>query len=50
MEVMLRFHCTYCRKEFIVIDEQIESDSLTCPYCDQGIDVPQDDDEDEDED
>lgn len=49
MELMLRIHCTNCRREFIVLDDQIESDSLTCPHCDEDLEVPQDDDE-EDED
>ena len=48
MEVMLRFHCPDCRKEFIVIDDQIESDSLTCPHCDRDIEMPDDGDEDDD--
>ena len=33
METMLKFRCDGCDKEFIVMDHQVDTDTLTCPRC-----------------
>ena len=48
MDVLLRFQCGDCYKEFVVLDDQVETDELNCPHCNGDIEVPQDDDKDED--
>lgn len=45
MDILLKFRCTDCNKEFVVIDEQVETEVLNCPYCNGDVDVPLDDDE-----
>ena len=40
MEIMLRLRCTGCGKCFIVEDEQVETDYLSCPHCQDEIEVP----------
>ena len=45
METMLKFQCDGCDKEFIVTDHQVDTDTLTCPHCQEEIEVPELDDE-----
>ena len=45
METMLQFGCDGCNKEFIVTDHQVDTDTLTCPNCQEEIEVPELDDE-----
>ena len=48
METMLKFRCDGCDgcdKEFIVMDHQVDTDTLTCPHCQEEIEVPELDDE-----
>jgi len=45
METMLKFRCDGCEKEFIVMDRQVDTDTLTCPHCQEEIEVPELDDE-----
>ena len=45
METMLKFRCDGCNKEFIVTDHQVDTDTLTCPHCQEEIEVPELDDE-----
>ena len=45
METMLKFRCEGCDKEFIVTDHQVDTDTLTCPHCQEEIEVPELDDE-----
>ena len=33
MEILLKFQCQSCDKEFTVLDEQVETDLLSCPHC-----------------
>ena len=44
METMLKFRCDGCDKEFIVTDHQVDTDTLTCPHCQEEIKVPELDD------
>ena len=44
MEVLLRFQCLECQKTFIVEDEEIDGDQLSCPHCQEDVSVPDDDD------
>ena len=46
MEMLLRFECPRCRKSFIVNDEEIEGEELSCPHCGEDVPVPEDEDED----
>ena len=39
MEIMLRLRCTGCGKCFIVEDDQVETDYLSCPHCQDEIEV-----------
>ena len=45
METMLKFRCNGCDKEFTVTDRQVDTDILTCPHCQEKIEVPEIDDE-----
>ena len=45
METMLKFRCDGCNKEFIVMDHQVDTDTLICPHCQEEIEVPELDDE-----
>ena len=45
METMLKFQCNGCDKEFIVMDHQVDTDTLACPHCQEEIEVPELDDE-----
>ena len=45
MEIMLRLRCTGCGKCFIVEDDQVETDYLSCPHCQDEIEVHEPDDE-----
>ena len=45
METMLKFRCNGCNKEFIVMDHQVDTDTLACPHCQEEIEVPELDDE-----
>ena len=45
MEIMLRLRCTGCGKCFIVEDDQVETDYLSCPHCQDEIEVSEPDDE-----
>ena len=39
MEILLEFQCQSCDKEFTVLDEQVETDLLSCPHCQECVDV-----------
>ena len=41
VETMLKFRCDGCDKEFIVTDHQVDSDTLTCPHCQEEVEVPE---------
>ena len=45
MEIMLRLRCTGCEKCFIVEDDEVETDYLSCPHCQNEIEVHEFDDE-----
>ena len=45
METMLKFRCDGCDKEFIVMDHQVDADTLACPHCQEEIEAPELDDE-----
>ncbi len=48
MEIMLKFRCDGCDgcdKEFIVTDQQVGTDTLARPHCQEEIEVPELDDE-----
>ena len=45
METMLKFVCNGCNKEFIVMDHQVGTDTLTCPHCQEDVEAPELDDE-----
>ena len=49
MEIMLRLRCTGCGKCFIVEDDQVETDYLSCPHCQDEIEVPEPESEADDE-
>ena len=40
MDLLLKFRCQDCEKEFIVSDEQVDSDCLFCPHCQEEIEIP----------
>jgi transcription elongation factor Elf1 len=50
MEILLKFQCQSCDKEFTVLDEQVETDLLSCPHCQEWADVGDEEPEVEDED
>jgi len=50
MEILLKFQCQSCDKEFMVLDEQVETDLLSCPHCQECVDVGDEGPEVEDED
>jgi len=50
MDILLKFQCQGCDKEFMVLDEQIETDLLACPHCQECVDVGDEEPEVEDED
>jgi DNA-directed RNA polymerase subunit RPC12/RpoP len=39
MEILLKFQCQSCDKEFTVLNEQVETDMLSCPHCQESVDV-----------
>ena len=45
MEILLKFQCQSCDKEFMVLHEQVETDLLSCPHCQDEIEVHEPDDE-----
>ena len=45
MDLILRFRCDSCHKEFIVTDHQVDTDALACPHCPEEVEVPEIDDE-----
>ena len=50
MEILLKFQCQSCDKEFTVLDEQVETNLLSCPHCQECVDVGDEEPEVEDED
>ena len=48
LDILLRFQCSDCGKEFTVLDDQIETDELNCPHCNGDVEVPEEDEADED--
>ena len=50
MEILLKFQCQSCDKEFTVLNEQVETDLLSCPHCQEWADVGDEEPEVEDED
>ena len=49
MDLILRFRCDSCRKEFMVADDQVEAEYLNCAYCPGEVEVPEDKEGDEEE-
>ena len=49
-DILLKFQCQSCDKEFTVLDEQVETDLLSCPHCQEWVDVGDEEAEGEDED
>ena len=43
MDILLKFQCQSCDKEFMVLDEQVETDLLSCPHCQECVDVGDED-------
>ena len=39
MEILLKFQCQSCDKEFTVLNEQVETDMISCPHCQESVDV-----------
>ena len=48
MQLLLEFCCQMCDKKFIVVDDEVDTEMLNCPYCNGDVEVPEDDDEDDD--
>ena len=48
MKFLLQFDCDDCGKRFIVIDDEVDEDTLACPHCRADVPVPDDRDEDDD--
>ena len=46
MELLLRLVCEHCEKAFIVADNDVDSETLTCPLCGAEVLVPDADEED----
>ena len=44
MDILLKFCCKDCGKEFVVVDDQVETDVLNCPHCNGDVELPEDDD------
>ena len=42
MDLILRFRCDSCHKEFMVADEQVDAEYLNCPHCPGEVEVPED--------
>ena len=40
MDILLRLTCEECSKLFIVDDADVDGDSLFCPFCQAGVQVP----------
>ena len=49
MDLILRFRCDSCHKEFMVADEQVDAGYLNCPHCPGEVEVPEDEESDEEE-
>ena len=49
MDLILRFRCDSCHKEFMVADEQMEAEYLNCLHCPGEVEVPEDEKSDEEE-
>ena len=49
MDLILRFRCDSCHKEFMVADEQVDAEYLNCPHCPGEVEVPEDEESDEEE-
>ena len=47
MDLILRFRCDSCHKEFMVADEQVDAGYLNCPHCPGEVEVPEDEESDE---
>ena len=47
MDLILRFRCDSCHKEFMVADEQVDAEYLNCPHCPGEVEVPEDEEGDE---
>ena len=45
MDILLRLECEECRMSFIVRDLDVDKESLTCPYCEAEVPVPDAEDE-----
>ena len=39
MDILLKFQCQSCDKEFTVLNEQVETDMLSFPHCQESVDV-----------
>ena len=42
MEFLLRLECEVCQKPFIVDDNDVDDDALSCPFCTGDVSVPSD--------
>ena len=47
MDLILRFRCDSCHKEFMVADEQVDARYLNCPHCPGEVEVPEEEESDE---
>ena len=45
LEFLLRLQCSACQKSFVVEEADVDQDFLTCPFCEQDISIPDEDDE-----
>ena len=45
MHILLKLICLYCRKAFIVDEDNVEGDHVFCPHCQNEVPVPDIDEE-----
>ena len=45
MQMLLKLECPVCEKSFIVEDVEVDQPELSCPFCEEAVAVPEDDDE-----
>ena len=44
MEILLKLQCPACKKRLVVEEADVDQDILTCPYCEEDIPIPDEDD------
>ena len=42
MDILLRLECEVCQKSFIVDDNDVDDDALSCPFCAGDVPVSSD--------